>query len=139
MYTEHYGLQQPPFGITPDTHFFFAHSSYQEALNTLLIAARSGEGFLKVVGEVGTGKTLRRKFRISSRPRVVRHLFQALPPAHDPAVGGGDELGVVYPGIPSQHLLKALPILIALRAGKRVVRAWTRRGRCPQIAGRCAC
>ena len=58
MYTEHYGLQKLPFGITPDTQFFFAHSSYQEALNTLLIAARSGEGFLKVVGEVGTGKTL---------------------------------------------------------------------------------
>ena len=58
MYKEHYGLQELPFGITPDTQFFFAHNSYQEALNTLLIAARSGEGFLKVVGEVGTGKTL---------------------------------------------------------------------------------
>lgn len=58
MYREHFGLQDLPFGITPDTNFFFGHSTHQEALNTLLVAVRSGEGFIKVVGEVGTGKTL---------------------------------------------------------------------------------
>lgn len=58
MYLQHFGLREPPFSLTPDTSFFFAYSSYQEALNTLLVAARNGEGFIKVVGEVGTGKTL---------------------------------------------------------------------------------
>ncbi len=58
MYREHFGLTECPFGITPDTSFFFACSRYQEALNTLLVAARSGEGFIKITGEVGTGKTL---------------------------------------------------------------------------------
>jgi MSHA biogenesis protein MshM len=58
MYTAHFGLQEPPFGITPDTSFFFTSPHSQEALNTLLIAARSGEGFIKITGEVGTGKTL---------------------------------------------------------------------------------
>lgn len=58
MYREHFGLTELPFGITPDTSFFFAFSRYQEALNTLLVAARSGEGFIKITGEVGTGKTL---------------------------------------------------------------------------------
>lgn len=58
MYLEHFGLRESPFGLTPDTSFFFACSSYQEALNTLLVAARSGEGFIKIVGEVGVGKTL---------------------------------------------------------------------------------
>jgi len=58
MYLEHFGLREPPFGLTPDTSFFFACSSYQEALNTLLVAARNGEGFIKIVGEVGNGKTL---------------------------------------------------------------------------------
>lgn len=58
MYREHFGLTELPFGITPDTSFFFACSRYQEALNTLLVAARSGEGFIKITGEVGTGKTL---------------------------------------------------------------------------------
>lgn len=58
MYLEHFGLREFPFGLTPDTSFFYACSSYQEALNTLLVAARNGEGFIKITGEVGTGKTL---------------------------------------------------------------------------------
>lgn len=58
MYLTHFGLREPPFSLTPDTSFFFACSSYQEALNTLLVAARNGEGFIKIVGEVGNGKTL---------------------------------------------------------------------------------
>jgi MSHA biogenesis protein MshM len=58
MYLAHFGLREQPFSLTPDTSFFFACTSYQEALNTLLVAARSGEGFIKIVGEVGNGKTL---------------------------------------------------------------------------------
>ena len=58
MYREHFGLKELPFGITPDTSFFYACSRYQEALNTLLVAVRAGEGFIKITGEVGTGKTM---------------------------------------------------------------------------------
>jgi len=58
MYLRHFGLREAPFSLTPDTSFFFACSSYQEALNTLLVAARNGEGFIKITGEVGNGKTL---------------------------------------------------------------------------------
>jgi MSHA biogenesis protein MshM len=58
MYLRHFGLCETPFNLTPDTSFFFACSSYQEALNTLLVAARNGEGFIKITGEVGNGKTL---------------------------------------------------------------------------------
>ena len=58
MYLAHFGLREQPFSLTPDTSFFFACTSYQEALNTLLVAARNGEGFIKIVGEVGNGKTL---------------------------------------------------------------------------------
>lgn len=58
MYKTHFRLCELPFGITPDTHFFFGCASYQAALNTLLIATNNGEGFIKITGEVGTGKTL---------------------------------------------------------------------------------
>ena len=58
MYQEYFGLTESPFSITPDTSYFYAHGHYSEALNTLLIALRSGEGFIKVTGEVGTGKTM---------------------------------------------------------------------------------
>lgn len=58
MYAAHFGLRELPFGITPDTSFFFGSPRSQEALNTLLVATRGGEGFIKITGEVGTGKTL---------------------------------------------------------------------------------
>ena len=58
IYLQHFGLREPPFGITPDTGFFYACSSMQAALNTLLVALSNGEGFIKIIGEVGTGKTL---------------------------------------------------------------------------------
>jgi MSHA biogenesis protein MshM len=58
MYESHFGFAQAPFGLTPDTRFFFSQASHQEALNTLLVALRSGEGFLKITGEIGLGKTL---------------------------------------------------------------------------------
>ena len=58
MYQAYFGLTEAPFSITPDTSYFYAHGHYSEALNTLLVALRAGEGFIKVTGEVGTGKTL---------------------------------------------------------------------------------
>ena len=58
MYLGHFGLFEMPFGITPDTSFAFGCSSHQEAINTLMVATTNGEGFMKVTGEVGTGKTL---------------------------------------------------------------------------------
>ena len=58
MYLEHFNLKEPPFTITPDTEFFMNRAGYQDALNVMLVALRSGEGFIKVIGEVGVGKTI---------------------------------------------------------------------------------
>jgi len=58
MYQGHFGLREMPFGITPDTSFAYACTAHQEAINTLMVAVASGEGFMKITGEVGTGKTL---------------------------------------------------------------------------------
>ncbi len=58
MYHRFFGLKEPPFSLSPDTEYFFAYGHYANALNTLIVALRTGEGFIKVTGEVGTGKTL---------------------------------------------------------------------------------
>ena len=58
IYLRHFHLREEPFSITPDSDFFFPHNGVQAALNMLLVALRSGEGFLKIVGEVGCGKTV---------------------------------------------------------------------------------
>ena len=57
-YLRHFGLREAPFGITPDTSYFFPCRATQEAFNTLVVAVANGEGFIKITGEVGTGKTL---------------------------------------------------------------------------------
>lgn len=58
MYLYHYGIKELPFTLTPNTSYFFGLPSHKEALNVLLTALKTGEGFIKVTGEVGTGKTL---------------------------------------------------------------------------------
>jgi len=58
MYEQFFGLKEKPFSLTPDTDFFYRYRGHQEALNVLLVALRNGEGFVRVTGEVGTGKTL---------------------------------------------------------------------------------
>lgn len=58
MYLYHFGLTELPFTLTPNTSFFLALEPHNEALAVLMTALKTGEGFIKVVGEVGTGKTL---------------------------------------------------------------------------------
>jgi len=58
MYAEHFGFAEQPFGLTPNTAFFLNTSGHQQAFNLLQVALANGEGFIKVVGEVGTGKTM---------------------------------------------------------------------------------
>jgi len=58
MYLEHFGLSRPPFKITPDTSLFYEGCQRGAALGALIFAIKSGEGIIKVVGEVGSGKTM---------------------------------------------------------------------------------
>lgn len=58
MYLEHFGLTKPPFSLTPNTQFFLGLTPHIEALQVLQTTLQYGEGFIKVTGDVGTGKTL---------------------------------------------------------------------------------
>lgn len=58
MYQEHFQFESLPFSLTPNPNFFCQLKGHQEAFNTLQFCIQSGEGFIKIVGEVGSGKTL---------------------------------------------------------------------------------
>lgn len=126
MYLAHFGLHELPFGLTPDTAFAFSTRTHQEALNTLLIAADSGEGFIKITGEVGTGKTLLcRRFLATLPPQ---YLSCYLPnPNHTPRtllLALAEELGESLPATASEFTLqkKINDTLLHLAAeGRRVV------------------
>ncbi len=58
MYEEYFGLDRPPFKISPDTSLFFEGGQRGDILGALVYAVHRGEGIIKVVGEVGSGKTM---------------------------------------------------------------------------------
>jgi MSHA biogenesis protein MshM len=125
-YVSYFGLREPPFGITPDTSFFYAGRGTQQGLNTLLVALANGEGFIKITGEVGTGKTLLcRKFLATLDAGWVSAYIPN--PTLDPRgllLAIAEELGVAIDvGVDQHRLLKSINkcLLDLARLRKRVV------------------
>jgi type II secretory pathway predicted ATPase ExeA len=58
VYLDYFGLKEAPFRITPNTEYWYAGGQRGEMLAALLYAIGQGEGIIKVVGEVGSGKTM---------------------------------------------------------------------------------
>ena len=125
MYLHHFKLREAPFGITPDTAFAFNARAHREALNTLLVAVRSGEGFIKITGEVGTGKTLlcRRFLAGLGTDYVTAYIPNPYLQPHTLFLAFAAELGVELKADCDQYqLLKGLnEALIALAAKGRTV------------------
>lgn len=126
MYLGHFALQEPPFSITPDTDFFYAHAGAQASLNTLLIALRSGEGFLKVVGELGCGKTVlcRQLLRLLQDEFVTAYIPNPDMGPDDLIMALVHELGIaVAPPISRHKVQEALRATLMAHAaqGKRVL------------------
>jgi MSHA biogenesis protein MshM len=126
MYEGHFSLREAPFSITPDTDFFYPHEGAQAALNTLLVALRSGEGFLKIVGEVGCGKTLlcRQLLKTLQAECVTAYIPNPDMGPNDLLMALAHELAVELPVPLNRHaLLHALQacLLGHSAAGRRVV------------------
>jgi len=77
MYLYRFAMKKLPFGLTPDTSFFCALQTHVEALNVLNFALNSGEALIKIIGEVGTGKTMLCRLLLN---QLVDHRFVAYIP-----------------------------------------------------------
>lgn len=99
MYKTHFGLNNHPFGLTPDTQFFCGLPSHIEAFNVLLIALHNGEGFIKITGDVGTGKTMLCRKLLNELPEPFETAY--LPNPHLPPVdllrAIAAEMNIEYP------------------------------------------
>lgn len=125
MYLEHFGLNEAPFKITPHTEFFFAGANRGETLEALLYAITSGEGMVKVTGEVGAGKTMLCRVLMERLPASVEMIYLAVPSVSRDeilATIAGD-LGIDPQGSTTTKLIRALQTrLIEIHAeGKQVV------------------
>jgi len=68
MYESYYGLNDKPFRLRPDPHFFFGSKGHKRAMAYLEYGLSQSEGFIVITGEIGAGKTT-----------LVRNLFNRLP------------------------------------------------------------
>ena len=126
MYLSHFLLKESPFNITPDTSFFMNRAGHQDALNVLLVALRSGEGFIKVTGEVGVGKTVlcRMLLKTLKNEAATAYLHNPYLQADTLLLAVADSLGVRPEKNASQyHILRGLTrkLIEIHREGKKVV------------------
>ncbi len=125
MYRQHFGLKEHPFSLTPDTQFYFNSQSHREVLSTLLLALRHSEGFIKIVGEVGTGKTLLSRKLLASLGEnfITAYIPNPYLTPDELKWFLAEEIGIAYsPEIPSYQLLKDINLrLVELAQKKRQV------------------
>src|SRR4051812_14315209 len=67
MYYEHFGVERPPFNLTPDPSFLYLVPKHCEALAGISYAILARKGFVVLTGAAGTGKT-------TLLTRIMEHL-----------------------------------------------------------------
>ncbi len=79
MYCQHFGFHKSPFKITPDPELFFPGGNRGAVLDALIYAISRGEGIVKVVGEVGSGKTMLCRMLAREIPANCEMIYLANP------------------------------------------------------------
>ncbi|MES2324220.1 MAG: AAA family ATPase [Pseudomonadota bacterium] len=125
MYLTHFGLNQSPFGITPNPVFFYPGNQRGAILEALAYAVVHGEGIIKVTGEVGSGKTMLCRMLESLLPEHIVVIYLVNPTLAREEVGFAiaGELGIDTAGKRADEVIRLLQHdLIAKHAdGKQVV------------------
>jgi MSHA biogenesis protein MshM len=101
LYLEHFGLDEPPFRITPHTDFFFEGAERGATLEALAYAVLHDEGIVKVSGEVGSGKTM-----------LCRMLMERLPPE-------AETIYLATPSLAQDEILHAIADELELKLSER--------------------
>ena len=125
LYLEHFGLNEPPFRITPHPDFFFDGADRGATLEGLMYAILHDEGIVKVSGEIGSGKTTLCRVLMERLPKEVETVFLANPSYSRSEIlhAIAEELGLPATGDQAASVLRGLQAkLIELYAdGRRVV------------------
>ncbi len=125
MYLDYFGLKEAPFRITPNTEYWYAGGQRGEMLAALLYAIGQGEGIIKVVGEVGSGKTMLCRKLVAQLPDSVDSVYLGNPTLapDDMLAAILADLGIDTPEVGRQARLAQLNAALLARhaAGRRVV------------------
>ena len=125
MYFDYFGLKEAPFRITPNTEYWYAGGQRGEMLAALLYAIGQGEGIIKVVGEVGSGKTMLCRKLVAQLPGTIDSVYLGNPTLtpDDMLAAILADLGIDTPESGRQARLAQLNATLLARhgAGRRVV------------------
>jgi MSHA biogenesis protein MshM len=124
VYFDYFGLKEAPFRITPNTEYWYAGGQRGEMLAALLYAIGQGEGIIKVVGEVGSGKTMLCRKLAAQLPDTIDSVYLG-----NPTLEPDDMLAAILadlgeaPASGRQARLAQLNAVLLARheAGRRVV------------------
>ncbi len=125
MYLRHFGLNEPPFSITPHPDFFYGGGERGDLLEALIYAVTQGEGIIKVSGEVGTGKTMLCRMLMEALPERIETIYIGNPSMEPDellrAIAG--ELGLELPAEGRSGLVRRLQQVLVehFAAGRQVV------------------
>ena len=122
---EYYGLNEQPFGVTPDPRFLYCGVKHREALASLLYGTESDRGFIALIAKPGMGKTsilytflekMRDKARTGflfqtdcHRRELLRHILTDL------------SLDATGMDLPAMHDLLNKTLVKEMNAGRRVI------------------
>jgi general secretion pathway protein A len=72
MYSDYFGLTQPPFSIAPDPRYLYMSQRHREALAHLVYGMQAGGGFVLLTGDIGSGKTTICRCLLEQTPEQVQ-------------------------------------------------------------------
>lgn len=111
MYYQHFGLNYPPFKITPDPQLFYRGGDRGLVLEALIYAICHGEGIIKLVGEVGSGKTMLCRMLEQSLPKHIEIVYLLNPRLQPEMILHAIAFELQLPITPQTHRLEVIHLL----------------------------
>ena len=78
MYERFFGLKKAPFKLSSDLELFFEYGDRNQVVDALVYSIQRGDPIVKVIGDVGCGKTtiLRKVLKLISNPKFhIIHIY----------------------------------------------------------------
>jgi general secretion pathway protein A len=125
MYNYFFGFKERPFKLVPNPDYLFLSKSHEEALAHLRYAVTDGEGFVEIIGEIGTGKTMLCRTFLESLNADTEsaYIFNPRMNAVDLLQAINDEFGISKDLHSTKALIDALNgfLIEKKAAGKKVI------------------
>jgi len=121
MYEKFFNFREKPFKLVPNPDYLFLSKSHEETLAHLNYALAEGDGFVEIIGEVGTGKTtLCRTFLESLDPdTIAAYIFNPRLGPRQLIRAINDELGIKYDADDTKDLIDKLNSFLIRKKAQR--------------------